>query len=354
METAASPRRDERARPVYPLAGGPVLALDLGASRIRAAVVDVDGRLRSRSQGATPLHDGPDAVIRACLDHLRAARDAMREVASDADEPGAVGIAAPGPLDPWAGTLVEPPNMGAALRGLPLGQRVADALGLPVALDRDTQVALLAEAAFGVARGVRDAVYLTVSTGIGGAVLIDGRLLVGPDGSAGELGHLCVDLDGPLCGCGGRGHLEALASGSGIARLAAAAGFAPSVTARDVAVAEEAGEPAARAIMERARRAFAAACVGIVDVFDPELIIVGGSLARNQGERWLAPAREEVRQSAFGAPGRRVRIVPAGLGDDVGLVGAQPLVGARAAAGALIHPSTISSIQAPVGAAAGS
>ena len=335
---------------MFPLAGGPVLALDLGASRIRAAVVDVGGVLRSRSTGSTPIAAGPDAVVGACLDHLRAAREA----AGASVEVVALGIAAPGPLDPSSGTLIDPPNMGPALRDFPLGARIADALGLPVAVDRDTQVALLAEATFGAAQGARDLVYLTISTGIGGAVLIDGRLLVGPDGSAGELGHLCVDLDGPLCGCGAKGHLEAIASGSAIARLAGESGaFGEAVTAREVAAAEEAGDPTAMAIMERARRAFAAACVSIVDVFDPQLIVVGGSLARNQGERWLGPAREEVRRTAFGAPARRVRIVPALLGDDVGLVGAQPLVGARAGTGAFIRPSIDSSRRTPVAVATG-
>jgi glucokinase len=332
------------------VATGPVLALDLGASRIRAAVVGVDGRLLSRSAGITPIAAGPDAVVAACLEHLRAARataEASLEIVG-------VGIAAPGPLDPWTGTLMDPPNMGPGLHDLQLGARVADGLGLPVAVDRDTQVALLAEATFGAATGVRDVVYLTVSTGIGGAVLIDGQPLVGPDGSAGELGHLLVELDGPLCGCGARGHLEAIASGSAIARLARASGALPNTeTARDVAAAEERGDPTATAIMERARLAFAAACVSIVDVFDPQLIVVGGSLARNQGERWLGPARDEVRRAAFRAPGRRVQVVPAMLGDDVGLIGAQPLVGRRAGDGAFIHASTTSTRRTPVATAAG-
>ncbi|MGH2407555.1 MAG: ROK family protein [Candidatus Limnocylindrales bacterium] len=326
-----------------------MLALDLGASLVRAAIVDPDGRLLSRSEGPTPLVDGPDALVRACVDHLIGARDA----AGAGARPHAIGVAAPGPLDPWTGTLTEPPNLGPAFHGLPLGADLAAALDLPVAVDRDTQVALLAEATFGAAEGLRDAVYLTVSTGIGGAVLSDGRLLVGPDGTAGELGHMTIDLDGPLCGCGARGHLEAIASGAAIANLARESGaFPPGVTARDVARAEGSGDPTAVAIMTRARRAFAAACVSIVDIFDPEVIVVGGAIARNQGERWLGPAREAVRRDAFHAPARRVRIVPAALGADVGLVGAQPLVAARQRDGTLIHPSTQSSSRTPIGAAA--
>jgi glucokinase len=205
-------------------------------------------------------------------------------------------------------------------------------------------VAALGELAFGAARGCRDFLYLTVSTGFGGAIVIGGRLYGGPDGVAGELGHLPVDLDGPPCGCGGRGHIEALCSGMGIARLAtdaALAGQSADLAARlaarapgplegrDVADAADAGDPAAAAIMDRARRAFAALVVGLVNGFAPERIVVGGGLAVAQGERLLGPAREAVAATAFRIPRERVAIVPAALGDDVGLVGAVPLLALR-------------------------
>jgi glucokinase len=169
-------------------------------------------------------------------------------------------------------------------------------------------------------------------------------LLHGPDGTAGELGHLLVDLDGPPCGCGARGHLEAIASGAAVARAAREAvcsGESPllravadrtgpeHISAADVAAAEEAGDPGAAAIMERARRAFAAAMVVIVDVFNPTLVVVGGSIARAQGDRLLQPARDAVRATAFRTPGRRVSVVSAALGDDVSLVGCLPLVRRR-------------------------
>jgi glucokinase len=155
-----------------------------------------------------------------------------------------------------------------------------------------------------------------------------------------------VELDGPPCGCGARGHLEAIASGSAIARAAAgaiAAGEAPGLAsiqaslgrgldARDVAEAEERGDAAAARILDRARRAFAETCVSLVDVFSPERIVVGGSVARNQGDRWLEPARERVAAVAFSVSRSRLEIVPAALGDDVGLVGALPLLRRRAGA----------------------
>jgi glucokinase len=318
-----------------------VLALDLGASRMRAGVVDGSGRVVTRAEARAPVEAGPQGLITTAIAMLRRVRDGAPEAVRESI--AGVGIAAPGPLDPTTGTLVEPPNMPRSFRGAALAGPIGAALGLPAVLERDTHVAALAEWEFGAVRGLSDFLYLTVSTGIGGAIVAGGRLISGADGVAGELGHLLVEIDGPPCGCGARGHLEAIASGSAIARAAAgaiaggrAAGLASlassigrGLDARDVAEAETDGDGAAREIMERAREAFAEVCVTLVDVFNPERIVVGGSVARNQGDRWLAPARERVATVAFRVPRHRVEIVPAELGDDVGLVGAGPLLRRR-------------------------
>lgn len=256
---------------------------------------------------------------------------------------GGIGISAPGPLDPVAGAFIEPPNLGPAFRDAPLGEPVGRAFSIPVAVDRDTHVAALAEWEFGAARGALDFLYLTVSTGIGGAIVTGGRLMDGPVGLAGELGHVLVELDGPPCGCGARGHLEAISSGIGIARAGAeaissggAAGLAARATslgrglgAREIADAEDGGDLVAGSIMERARHAFAETCVSLVNVFTPALIVVGGSIARNQGDRWLDPARDHIARLSFRVPRERVKVVAAELGDDVGLVGALPLLRRR-------------------------
>jgi glucokinase len=296
----------------------------------------------SRREGRTPGADGPDAVVAACIFHLRSVRNDVDPAIARAL--AGVGLSAPGPVDPRSGTLVEPPNIGPGFRDVAFTGPIGAALDLPAALERDTNVAALGELEFGAARGCRDFLYLTVSTGFGGAIVIGGRLYGGPDGVAGELGHLPVDLDGPPCGCGGRGHIEALCSGMGIARLATdaalggrsadlaarLAGRAPGpLEGRDVGDAADAGDPVAAAIMDRARRAFAALVVGLVNGFAPERIVVGGGLAVAQGERLLGPAREAVAATAFRIPRERVAIVPAALGDDVGLVGACPLLALR-------------------------
>jgi glucokinase len=256
-----------------------------------------------------------------------------------------VGISAPGPLDPWAGVIVDTPNLGPGFREVAIADPIERALDLPTYIDRDTNVAALGEQHFGAAQGVSDFLYITISTGFGGAIVSGGEILHGPDGTAGELGHLPIEMDGPICGCGHRGHVEAFLSGAALARHARASvesgespflaaragelGGASALDARDVAEGEDAGDGTCVALMERARRAFAFACVGFVNVFNPARIVVGGAIAAAQGERLLAPARDEVRRFAFRLPAERVSIVAAGLGDDVGLAGAVPLVAAR-------------------------
>jgi glucokinase len=258
-----------------------------------------------------------------------------------------IGISSPGPVDPSRGLIVETPNLGPEFRDIPIALEMATALNLPAFLDRDTNVAALGEHAFGAARGCDDFIYLTVSTGVGGSIVTAGKLLRGPDGLAGELGHVPVSLDGPRCGCGGIGHVEAYASGTALAREARAlviAGRSPfladrarsqpsadALSARDVVEGALAGDPACVELMERARRALATACVGYVNAFNPHRIVIGGSIAEHEGDRLLDPIRTAIASEAFEVVARHVRVVPAALGGDVSLAGAHPLVTSRLA-----------------------
>ena len=279
-------------------------------------------------------------MIDASVELLRAAWTAVKDPGR---EPLAIGISSPGPINPWTGVIVSPPNLGPAFHGVPIAAELEERLGLPAWLERDTNVAALAEMAFGAARGCEDFLYLTVSTGFGGAIVTRGRLLLGPDGTAGELGHLQVEPEGPMCGCGGSGHVEAICSGRALARDGQAALVAGRsaflarratdkngpVDAHDVADGELAGDALCAMLLERARKAFAAAIVGAVNLLNPTLIVVGGSIAEHQGDRLFDPAREAVSIGTFPVPGQRVRIVPAMLGADVSLAGAWPLVASR-------------------------
>lgn len=302
-----------------------------------------DGTRLARNDRPTPTDEGPAAIVAACRAAARQARaDAPATVTA---ELAGIGISSPGPVDPWTGVIVEPPNLGPRFRDIPLAAELASSEDLPAFLDRDTNVAALGERAFGAARDVDDFIYLTVSTGIGGAIVSQGRLFHGPDGFAGELGHVVVDTNGPRCGCGGIGHLEAIAAGISLARQAEAllAAGASSfladrarelpqgeeLSAKDVAEGAIAGDPACAELMDRARRAIAAACVGYVNTFNPHRIVIGGAIAAAEGERLLGPIRAAIAAEAFQVVARRVRVVPAALGGDVSLAGAQPLVMSR-------------------------
>lgn len=326
-----------------PAADSVVLALDMGGTQIRAAAIPPSGERLGRRAVSTPLAGGAEAIYAACAEVLSGVRADLP--ADLRDHLVAIGISSMGPVDPRRGLVVDPPNV-VALRDAPLAAEMERRVGLPAYLERDTNVAALAEHWLGAARGCQDFMYVTVSTGLGGAIFHDGRLMLGPDGAAGEIGHICLMFEGgPSCGCGGSGCLEAIVSGSGLANAARQAlteglpsGGSPflaeraragRLTGRDVAEGELAGDRLSMALMDRARRAFAIACVGWVNAFNPERIVVGGAVADGQGDLLLDPARAEVASTAFHDPAARVRIVPAALGNDVGLVGAWPLVAER-------------------------
>lgn len=239
----------------------------------------------------------------------------MRAAAREARDLVAVGVAAPGPLDHRTGVVHEAPNLS-GFRDVPLAADLRRLLGVPVFVDRDTVVAAIAESLSGAARGASDFVYVTISTGIGGAIVIEGKLVRGVAGTAGEIGHWPVDLDGPRCGCGAAGCIESVASGSAIARAFGAESAGATFTAA------RGGDERARAVLDRAARALGDLAVGTVNLLNPALIVVGGGVAENEPEFVLGAMREAVGRRAFAVPARAVRIVPAALGDDVGLVGA--------------------------------
>lgn len=281
----------------------------------------------ARDVRRTP-RDGADSIVRAIADSARA-------TANDAGIPlhelVAVGCAAPGPLDHRTGLVHEAPNLVGFIE-FPLAARVSDALdGLTVFVDRDTAMAAIAEHSIGAARGSRDFVYVTVSTGLGGTIVSGGRMLRGATNTAGEIGHwpVAFQLDAsrdagadlPRCGCGSFGCAESFAAGRNMAD-------AYGVTdAAEVFVAVARGDTRAATIVTRAERALANLAIGLVNVLNPALIVVGGSIAEKQPDHVLGPMRRAIAERAFRAPAAAVKVVPAALGGDVGMLGA--VFGAR-------------------------
>jgi glucokinase len=317
----------------------PVLAVDLGGTQIRAALITPDLEVHGRRAVPTDDADGVEAV----LDRIARVATAVLDAARDAGlpDPAGVSISSPGPLDPWRGVILHAPNL-AGWRGIPLGPAITGALGLPTFVERDTNVAVLAEWRYGAAVGTRNAIYITVSTGIGGGIVLDGRPLVGVHGTAGEVGHLTIELDGPVCGCGGIGHVEAIASGTALARdgrallaagatgtpLARLAAEADEVDAELVARAAEEGDAACAALLERAWTAIGALCASLVNLLDPEVIVLGGSIAQHH-PRLFEVARREIDRRAFPEIAVNVRLAAPTFGGDVSLIGGLPIVNAR-------------------------
>ncbi|MFF8716139.1 ROK family protein [Streptomyces sp. NPDC015184] len=296
-----------------------VAALDIGGTKIAAALVDGDGGLLVRAQRPTPAREGAETV-------MAAVEEVVAEVsaAPSWERVRAVGIGSAGPVDASAGT-VSPVNVP-AWRDFPLVERVGKATGgLPVELVGDGVAMTAAEHWLGAARGYDNALCMVVSTGVGGGLVLGGRLHPGPTGNAGHIGHLSVDLDGDPCPCGSRGCVERIASGPNIARRAREAGWRPGpdgdASAAAVAAAARAGDPIALASFERAAQALAAGIAATATLVEIDIAVIGGGVA-GAGDVLFGPLRRALRQYATLSFVRQLTVAPAVMGTDAGLVGA--------------------------------
>ncbi len=306
------------------------VAVDLGGTRFRVGLVGRQGDLIAHTVYPTDAAAGPDVILARIADAI------LHAIASApaGARPVGVGIVAPGPVDPWRGVIYQAPNLP-GWEDLPLADRLAALCHLPVRAGNDANLAALGEHRFGAGRGVSHMIYFTVSTGVGGGIIVDDHLLLGARGVAGEPGHMTIELHGRRCNCGNYGCLETLASGTAIAREAAEALAAgrPSVlggpgatpTAAEVNAAAEAGDPLAVELMETAARAMGVGVVNLLHLFDPRMVVIGGGVSRS-GERWWRALRAEVERRAMPIYLQGLQIVPAALRDDAGLYGAAAMV----------------------------
>lgn len=300
------------------------LGIDIGGTRVKCGLVGEGGEVLRFAEAGTP---GSVEALRDALGRM------TREVVGGAEVRGA-GIGCKGIIDPRTTEVKVLPGVWGFLTGLPLKSLVAGV----AAADNDAKAALAGEAAWGAARGRQNALLLTLGTGIGGAVLADGRILRGAGGVAGHVGHITVEADGPLCFCGNRGCLEAVfsaraveAAAWGLVHQGGASPMADALraeperlTARFVFEQAAAGDRLARHVVETRVHAFAAALAGLVHAFDPEIVIMTGSMAE-AGEAVFAPVREELAWRVKGLVQREVPVVGSGVKDGSGVVGAAAL-----------------------------
>ncbi|WP_217213550.1 ROK family protein [Streptomyces sp. AC550_RSS872] len=296
-----------------------VAALDIGGTKIAGALVDGHGTIVVRAQRATPAREDGETVMRAVeevVGELTASPLWVRATA--------LGIGSAGPVDASAGT-VSPVNVP-GWRGYPLVRRVREAAGgLPVELIGDGVAITAAEHWQGAARGHDNALCMVVSTGVGGGLVLNGRLHPGPTGNAGHIGHISVELDGDPCPCGSRGCVERIASGPNIARRAVEKGWRPGpdgdTSAAAVAAAAREGDPVAVASFERAARALAAGIAATATLVEIDIAVIGGGVGK-AGDILFTPLRKALSDYATLSFVQRLTITPAQMGTDAGLVGA--------------------------------
>jgi glucokinase len=318
-----------------------VLALDIGGTKLAAGVVDGSGHVHSFLVAPTRTDHGPEQALERLFE---LGRRAVAESDVGWEEIHAVGIGCGGPLDAAAGVLLAPLHLP-GWRDVPITALAEAAYERPALLENDATAAAAGEHRYGAGRGVRNMVYLTISTGVGGGVVVDGRLYRGAGGNGGELGHVTIDWRGRPCrGCGRRGCLEAYVSGTSIAeraREALAAGDGASslrgldeLTAEHVAAAARAGDALAGAVWDETLAALACGLTSIVNLFEPELVVVGGGVSRT-GEQLLGPVRGRVNADTVRPVGGELTIVCSALGERVGVVGAAAIAFDRLGSGVL-------------------
>ncbi len=310
-----------------------MVGVDLGGTKILTAAADCRGGVLGRVKVPTGADLGLDHVVNEIV---RSVELALQQAGITAENVAAVGVGAPGPLDPRVGLVYLAPNLG--WRNVPLGEILGRRLNLPVFVDNDANLAALGECVYGAGRGADNLVYITVSTGVGGGLILGGKIYHGFSGGAGEIGHLTVAEDGPLCGCGNSGCLEAVASGTAIANrakalieegrglgiLSEAGGHKDGVSARAVAAAASRGDGEAIMIMRDAGRYLGVAVAGIINLLNPSAVVLGGGVMQSGRILWEAML-DETRRRALGPALQGVAIVRAALGGEAGVMGALAL-----------------------------
>jgi len=302
----------------------PALAIDIGGTKLAAAVVDSGGRIVTRARTPTPPGVAAEELWRT-LEALLSS--VLQRSGAGPDGLAGVGCGCGGPMQ-WPQGRVSPLNL-ASWRDFPLRERLAERLpGLPVRVHNDAICMAAGEHWRGAGRGRSCMLGMVVSTGVGGGLVLDGRLVNGASGNAGHIGHIVVDQEGPVCGCGGRGCAEAIARGPALAQWAQAQGWRPGqpgATARDLARDAAHGHPVGVAAMRRAGRALGVAIASATSLCDLEVVAVGGGLSQ-AGPLLFDPLAEALAAHARLAFTRKVQVVPAALGQAAGLVGAAALI----------------------------
>ena len=313
--------------------GDCVFAADLGGTHLRAAAVSDDGKIHFRHKQATPHTENANEIVSAIVAAARECEAQAKQETGAGQTIRAISVVVPGTVNVEEGIVVKAPNVS-SLDGFPLAAALTNEFNLPAIVENDANAAAVGEMWQGAGRGCTALVCVTLGTGVGGGVILDGKLWRGVNGSAGEIGHMCVDpFGGVACGCGSRGCLEVYASATAIVRMTREARprYPDSVLLSGVDLTSEAiyragmaGDEPALEVFRRMGVYLGIGLANLINILNPEMIIIGGGVA-NGWDLFEKHVRHEVAERAFPIPGAQVKIVPAECGDDAGLLGAAQL-----------------------------
>ncbi|UCG54579.1 MAG: ROK family protein [Dehalococcoidia bacterium] len=305
------------------------LVVDIGGTKITSAIFE-NSRIIAKDYRFTLAREGASNVLSRLITSIE---DLFQKAELDSVRLESICIASAGIIDMDAGIVTISPNLP-GWHNVPLRSKIEQHFDIKTYLLNDASAAALGEYTSGAGRKCSNVVYVTVGTGIGGGIIMNGHLYLGSSGSAGEIGHMTIKTNGPLCYCGNRGCLETLASGTAIAKEAISlvregkqtslkemvGSQVDSITAKEVSIAAQNGDTLARRIISKAATYLGIGMANVVNILNPEIIIIGGSVSK-MGDLLLEPVRQQVLKLAFRLPVRRFRIVPSELGDDAGLIG---------------------------------
>ena len=304
------------------------VGIDVGGTGVKAGVVDESGRIIAKATIKTAVEKGADAVME---DMAEVAGQAVEKAGLTMEEIEAIGIGIPGVLDPATGIVPFCTNLG--WHQVPVIERMHELTGRPIYVDNDATVAALAESVAGVSAGVKNSVFLTLGTGVGGGIVIDGKVYSGTHGVASELGHHITHMGGEKCTCGNRGCWERYASATALIRMGKEAAAAhpesalakfTDLTAKDVVDSAKAGDETALAVFDQYTEELALGMVNIINFLDPEIIAIGGGVSA-AGEFLLEPIRQKLKKYVFYKDLPYSEIKLATMGNDAGIVGAAML-----------------------------
>lgn len=305
-----------------------VIGIDLGGTKISGALADLDGKVLSQKTVPTNAKEGEEAVMERIVSIIS---DVLAESGKANNEVKAIGIGIPGPIDAKRGLILETPNL--PFKNFDLVSPLMREFNIPVYLDNDANVAAIGEYVFGAGKGTNNMVFITVSTGVGGGAIINGKIYRGNTRNALEVGHMTLLPDGPKCGCGNYGCAEALASGTAIGRQAreavstgaeTALSKYENVTSYEVFVEAAKGDAVASNVLNTSLNYLGICVANIVITLDPEMVVIGGGVSKG-GEIVFDTVRNVVNKRCFKSMADAVKIVPAGLGTDAGVIGAVAL-----------------------------